>query len=166
LRESGVEIVKLPKNLAGFSFGATSCTTTSLGLVFGFLESSNPRASIIGSLLLIAVADNIADSLGFHIYRESASTETGKIGMFTVSNFLTRFGITGLFVVFFAFLPLQTAALLCIIVGLGVLSFLSYMIGIHRKTNPLREVLIHLGVVIPVILISHFIGQIIFTTFG
>ena len=158
--------MKLKVNPERFSFGATSSTITSLGLVFGFLQSSNPRAGIIGSLLLIAVSDNIADSLGFHIYRESASTDTGKISIFTVSNFLTRFGITGLFVVFFAFLPLETAAVLCIVVGVGVLSFVSYVIGVNRKTNPVREVFIHLGVVIPVILISHFLGQLIFSLFG
>jgi VIT1/CCC1 family predicted Fe2+/Mn2+ transporter len=158
--------VKFPKNPERFSFGATSSTVTSLGLIFGLLESSNPRASIIGALLLIAVADNIADSLGFHIYRESASVQPERVGIFTVSNFLTRFGITGLFVVLFAFLPLQVAAAFCIVVGLAVLSFLSYLIGVHRKTHPLREVFIHLGVAIPVILISHFLGQLIFSLFG
>jgi VIT1/CCC1 family predicted Fe2+/Mn2+ transporter len=130
------------------------------------LESTNPRASIIGALLLIAVADNIADSLGFHMYRESASVHTEKVGIFTVSNFLTRFGIAVFFVVLFAFLPLQLAAILCIVVGLSVLSFLSYLIGVVRKTNPLREVFIHLGVAVPVILISHFLGQFIFSLFG
>jgi VIT1/CCC1 family predicted Fe2+/Mn2+ transporter len=157
--------LKFP-NIARFSFGATSSTVTSLGLIFGLLESSNPRASIIGALLLIAVADNIADSLGFHIYRESASAQTERIGIFTVSNFLTRLGITGLFVLLFAFLPLQAAALFCIIVGFAVLSLLSYAIGVNRKTHPVREVFIHLGVAIPVILISHFLGQLIFSLFG
>jgi VIT1/CCC1 family predicted Fe2+/Mn2+ transporter len=158
--------VNFPENLGRFSFGATSSTVTSLGLIFGFLESSNPKASIIGALLLIAVADNIADSLGFHMYRESTSVQAERVGIFTVSNFLTRFGITALFVVLFAFLPLQLASLLCIIVGLTVLSFLSYLIGVHRRTNPLREVFLHIGVAIPVILISHFLGQLIFGLFG
>ena len=158
--------MKFPKDPGRFSFGATSSTITSLGLIFGFLESSNPRAGIIGSLLIIAVSDNIADSLGFHIYRESTHTETEKSGIFTVSNFLTRFGITGTFVVLFAFLPLQAAAFICIIVGLSVLSFISYLIGIHRKTNPLREVFLHLGVVVPVMVISHFLGQLIFAVFN
>ncbi len=158
--------MKLPSSTNRFSFGATSSIVTSLGLVFGLLESSNPKASIIGALLLIAVADNVADSLGFHIYRESTSVQSERVSIFTISNFLTRFGITGFFVVLFAFLPLQIAALSCIVFGLAVLSFLSYLIGIHRKTHPLREIFIHLGVAIPVILISHFMGQLIFSLFG
>ena len=158
--------MRLPKDPSRFSFGATSATVTSLGLIIGLLEASNPRASIIGALLLIAVADNIADSLGFHIYRESASSQPENVRIFTLSNFLIRFGIAGLFVLLFAFLPLQIAAWSCVILGLAVLIFLSYLIGVHRKTSPLREILIHLGVAIPVILVSHFLGQLIFSLFG
>ena len=70
--------MKLPKDPSKFSFGATSSTVTSLGIIFGLLTSGNPKASIIGSLLVIAVADNIADSLGIHIYRESTATNARK----------------------------------------------------------------------------------------
>ena len=68
----------LPKDPSKFSFGATSSTVTSLGIIFGLLSSGNPQASVIGSLLVIAVADNIADSLGIHIYRESTSNTKRK----------------------------------------------------------------------------------------
>jgi hypothetical protein len=86
--------------------------------------------------------------------------------MFTISNFLTRFAITLTFVVLFAFLPVEIAAWSCMAIGLGILVFLSYLIGVQRKTSTLREILIHLGVAIPVIVISHFLGQLIFTLFG
>lgn len=67
--------MKLPQDPNKFSFGATSSTITSLGIIFGLLTSGNPKASVIGSLLVVAVADNIADSLGIHIYRESTATK-------------------------------------------------------------------------------------------
>jgi vacuolar iron transporter family protein len=158
--------MKLPKDPSKFSFGATSSTVTSLGIVFGLMTSGNPQASVIGSLLVIAVADNIADSLGIHIYRESTATQKENTKMFTISNFITRFGITLTFVVLFAFLPLNYAAASCTIIGLGILVFLSYLIGIQRKTSTLREVVIHLGIAIPVIVISHFLGLLIFSIFG
>jgi VIT1/CCC1 family predicted Fe2+/Mn2+ transporter len=158
--------MKLPKDSSKFSFGATSSTVTSLGIIFGLLTSSNPQASVIGSLLVIAVADNIADSLGIHIYRESTATKKENTRMFTISNFITRFGITLTFVILFAFLPLEYAAVFCTIIGLGILVFLSYMIGVQCKTSTLREIVIHLGIAIPVIVISHFLGQLIFTVFG
>ena len=158
--------MKMPKDPSKFSFGATSSTVTSLGIIFGLLTSGNPKASVIGSLLVIAVADNIADSLGIHIYRESTATKQENTRMFTISNFLTRFGITLTFVALFAVLPLDYAAISCSIIGLGILVFLSYLIGIQRKTSIVREVAIHLGIAIPVIVISHFLGQLIFTIFG
>ncbi len=158
--------MKMPKDPSKFSFGATSSTVTSLGIIFGLLTSGNPQASVIGSLLVIAVADNIADSLGIHIYRESTATKKENTRMFTISNFITRFGITLTFVVLFAFLPLDYAAVFCTIIGLGILVFLSYLIGVQTKTSTIREVIIHLGIAIPVIVISHFLGQLIFSLFG
>ncbi len=158
--------MKLPKDPSKFSFGATSSTVTSLGIIFGLLTSGNPKASIIGSLLVVAIADNIADSLGIHIYRESTATEKENTRMFTISNFLTRFGITLTFVLFFALFPVEIAAYSCVTIGLGVLVFLSYLIGVQRKTSISREVFIHLGVAIPVIIISRFLGQLIFALFG
>lgn len=156
----------MPKDPSKFSFGATSSTVTSLGIIFGLLTSGNPKAGVIGALLVIAVADNIADSLGIHIYRESTATQKENTKMFTISNFITRFGITLTFVALFAFLPLDIAAVSCTAIGLGILVFLSYLIGIQRKTSIPREIAIHLGIAIPVIVISHFLGQLIFSIFG
>ena len=156
----------MPKDPSKFSFGATSSTVTSLGIVFGLLTSSNPRASVIGALLVIALADNVADSLGIHIYREATTTTKENTRMFTISNFITRFGITLTFVGFFAFLPIDFAAISCTALGVAILVFLSYLIGVQHKTSTLREVGIHLGIAIPVIAISHFLGQAIFAVFG
>ena len=158
--------MRMPKDPSKFSFGATSSTVTSLGIIFGLLTSANPKAGVIGALLVIAVADNIADSLGIHIYRESTETKKENTKMFTISNFITRFGITLTFVVLFALLPLDYAAVSCTAIGIGVLIFLSYLIGIQRKTSIIKEILIHLGIAIPVIIISHFLGQLIFSVFG
>ncbi len=158
--------MRIPKDPGKFAFGATSSTVTSLGLIFGLLTSGNPKASVIGSLLVIAVADNIADSLGIHIYRESTAAKPEKTQMFTISNFITRFGITLTFVGLFVLLPLDYAAISCTVIGFGVLIFLSYLIGIQRKTSIMREIAIHLGIAIPVIVLSRLLGQLIFSVLG
>ncbi len=158
--------MRLPKDPSKFSFGATSSTVTSLGIIFGLLTSANPQASVIGALLVIAVADNIADSLGIHIYRESTATQKENTRMFTISNFITRFGITLSFVALFVFLPIDYAAIFCTTIGIGILVFLSYLIGVQHKTSIIREIGIHLGIAIPVIILSHFLGQLIFSIFG
>ena len=158
--------MKMPKDPSKFSFGATSSTVTSLGIIFGLLTSGNPQASVIGSLLVIAVADNIADSLGIHIYRESTATKLENTKIFTISNFATRFGITLTFVALFVFLPIDYAAVSCAVIGFGVLIFLSYLIGVQRKTSTLKEVAVHVGIAIPVIIISRLLGQMIFGVLG
>jgi hypothetical protein len=131
------------------------------GIIFGLLTSGNPKAGVIGSLLVIAVADNIADSLGIHIYRESTATKKENTRMFTISNFITRFGITLTFVALFVFLSIDYAAISCTVIGLGILVFLSYLIGVQRKTSTLKEIAIHLGIAVPVIVISHFLNGLI-----
>ena len=161
-----LSFMKLPKDPSKFSLGATSSTVTSLGIIFGLQSSGNPQASIIGSLLVIALADNIADSLGIHIYRETSATKKENTRMFTISNFLTRFGITFTFVAMFVVLPINYAAFVCVAIGLGILIFLSYLIGVQRQASTLKEIAIHLGIAIPVIIISHFLGQLIFALFG
>lgn len=54
-----------------FSFGATSAIITNLGIITGLDTMTNPKLSIIGALLVIALADNLSDSFGIHIYQES-----------------------------------------------------------------------------------------------
>ena len=117
------------------------------------------------ALLVIAVADNIADSLGIHIYRESTASGEENTKAFTFSNFLTRFGVTLTFVAFFILLPVYLAAGLCAVIGVGVLVYLSYLISAKRKTSLMKEMMVHLGIAIPVIIISRLLGQLIFSVF-
>ena len=59
-------------HLTRFSFGTTSAIVTSLAFVVGLSGSS--KAAIVVSLLVFAVADNVSDSLGLHIFQESELT--------------------------------------------------------------------------------------------
>ena len=73
-----------------FSFGATSAIITNLGLITGLDKLAHPQLSIITGILIIAVADNIADSAGIHIYQESECLGSKEVWFSTLSNFLTR----------------------------------------------------------------------------
>lgn len=73
------------QDLSRFSFGITSAIITSLALIVGLDQVSDPKMSIIGALMLLAVADNISDSLGIHIYRESQATGAENNAGFTQS---------------------------------------------------------------------------------
>ena len=55
----------------GVSFGLTSGTITTLGLIVGLHAGTHSRLAVIGGILTIAVADALSDALGMHIAEES-----------------------------------------------------------------------------------------------
>ncbi len=151
-------------DLSKFSFGATSAIITSLALIAGLGTASNNKLGIIGALLVIAVADNIADSLGIHVYRESQGiTLQSKIKFYTITNFIARLAITLIFISFIILLQMNYAIILSVAFGLIILSAMSYFIAISQKEDPLMEILKHAGLAVIVLAISLFVGQIIKT---
>ena len=73
------------------SLGATSAIVTSMGLIAGLAHGSNAKTAIIGGLLVVGIADNISDSLGIHIYKESEGVNKQEIKSSTLGNFIVRF---------------------------------------------------------------------------
>jgi len=92
-----------------FIFGATTAVITNMGLVTGLFFSPNAKMNIIGSILVIALADNISDSLGIHIFQEAEKLKIKEVWLSTLTNFLTRFLVSMFFVLAIAFLPIQQA---------------------------------------------------------
>lgn len=146
-------------HLTKYSFGATSAIVTSLALIVGLSRTGNPRLSIIGSLLVIAIADNISDSLGIHIYQESELLNSKTVRTATFTNFFTRFLTILIFILLFAFLPIRYAEILSIGYGILVLSILSYLIAREQKVNPYSSILNHLAIAILVIIISILLSE-------
>jgi len=152
------------QDLSRFSFGATSAVTSSLALMIGLNQLGVSKIGMIGALLVIAFADNIADSLGMHIYAESKSKDHAKLN--TLTNYLTRLGITLLMIVFVVALPLQYAIATSIVFGMIVIAVLSYLIAKTHGLNPGRIVAEHLGVTIGILVASQIIGSSIRALFG
>jgi vacuolar iron transporter family protein len=148
-----------------FSFGTTSAIITSLGLVTGLRTFASPRLSIIGGLFIIAVADNIADSLGIHVYQESECLKTREVWISTFTNFVARFTVTLTFMFLVIFFPVNIAVPVSIAWGLLLLSLLSYSIAKREKKNPVFVILEHIGIAVVVILISNFAGELFTNSF-
>jgi VIT1/CCC1 family predicted Fe2+/Mn2+ transporter len=144
--------------LTNFSFGATSAIVTSLAFIVGLSRSINPNLTIIGLLLLFAIADNISDSLGIHIYQESELKKSKVVIASTFYNFLTRFLIVLSFILLVALLPIDYAVVVSIIYGISLLVILSYFIAKEEKVNPYKAILWHVAIAILIIIISNFIG--------
>lgn len=147
--------------LTKFSFGATSSIITSLGLIIGLNKIARPQFGIIGGLLLIGLADNISDGLGIHIYQESESLNKNEVWFSTITNFITRFLVSLVFIIFVLFFPINIAVVLSVIYGLLVLLTISYFIAKKRKTNSLPIIIEHIAIAGVVIAASHFLSRLI-----
>ena len=148
---------KLP--FSNFSYGATAAIITSMALIIGLGRSSNPKLSIISALLVVALADNIADSLSIHIYQESIRSDKRLIRSSTINNFFTRLLIVIGFILLVFFLPINMAIILSIVLGLVLLMVMSYIIARKQGVNPYSAIFYHLIIAIIVIIASHFLGE-------
>ncbi len=144
-----------------FSFGSTSAIITNLALIVGLYPSTNARTSIIGGILVIALADNISDSLGIHIYQESERIEQKEVWLSTITNFMARLLVSLVFIAFLLFLPMKTAAICSFVWGFLLLSVISYFIARNKDINPFMAIFEHVMIAVVVILASNYVGKLL-----
>lgn len=151
----------------GINFGLTSGTITTLGLMVGLHSGTHSKLVIIGGVLTIAIADAFSDALGIHISEESENQHTIKeIWESTISTFLSKFIFALTFVIPILLLPLSTAIILSVIWGLSLLCIVSLFIAKEQKVEPWKVVMEHLAIGLVVIVITHYVGDWIGSTFG
>jgi vacuolar iron transporter family protein len=149
-----------------FSFGATSAIITNLGIITGMDTLSDPKLSIIAGMLVVALADNIADSFGIHIYQESECIDNKEVWFSTLSNFFTRIFVSLTFIILVSVLPINLAVPCSICWGLALLAAMSYAIAKNRKVNPYSEIFKHIIIAVIVVTLSHFVGRYIISKFN
>jgi hypothetical protein len=144
-------------NIGKFSLGGTAAIMTSMGLIVGLTNAASPRASIIGGLLIIAVADNVSDSFSLHVYKECETPNRAEVLRVTLGNFVVRLIVALSFVAMVILLPAGQAVVCACLWGLLLLGLLSYHLS-ETAAGRSREVLWHLGVAVLVIAASKFLG--------
>ncbi|MGE5102665.1 MAG: hypothetical protein ACM3SX_21970 [Deltaproteobacteria bacterium] len=147
--------------IKNFSFGATAAIVTSIGLIIGLDAATATRATILAGLLIIAIADNLTDSLSVHIYQEAERLEARAAFHAMLINFAVRLGLSLSFVLLIVILPPRAAIIASILWGSLLLTSLSYVVARTRKLPVLREIAKHVAVAALVVLSSKIIGQII-----
>ena len=151
----------------GFSFGLTSGIITTLGLMVGLYSGTGSKLVVIGGILTIAMADAFSDSMSIHISQEFENKNSHKeIWESTFSTFLFKFSFSSVFIFPVLLLELQTAVIISIMVGLYLLSLISFFIARERKVKAWRVVGEHLVIAIVVIIITYYLGHLISLTFG
>ena len=151
----------------GFSFGLTSGVITTLGLMVGLHSGTGSKLVIIGGILTIATADAFSDALGIHISEESENKHTTKeIWESTISTLLSKFVFALTFVVPVLLFQLSTAIIVSVIWGLSLLGIFSFQIAKEQKIKPWIVITEHLVIALIVIIITHYVGDWIGSTFG
>jgi len=144
-----------------FSFGSTSAIITNLALIIGLDTAADAKLAIISSLLVIALADNISDTLGIHMYQEAEGLRKSLVWKLTITNFFSRL-ITSLgFVLIVLIFPINIAVIFSLVYGFLVLAIVSYLISIKRKINPWSSIFEHLIIAVVVVILSKFIGSMV-----
>ncbi len=144
--------------LRKISFGSTAAIVTSLGIIVGLNAAAAQTFAIIASLLVVALADNLTDSLGVHIYQESERLSEREAFRTTVANFVTRLLVSLSFITIVLLLSPRAAILVSLGWGLLLLSALSYLLAKARKVSPASEMCKHCAVALAVIAVSGSIG--------
>ena len=152
--------------LKGFSFGLTSGIITTLGMMVGLHSSVGSRLVVLGGILSIAIADSFSDALGIHVSEEADNQKTNKeVWAATIATFISKLGFSSTFIIPILIFELTTAIWISIIYGLFLLSALSWFIAKSQKAKPHRVIAEHLLIAITVIIITHYVGNLIHAVF-
>jgi VIT1/CCC1 family predicted Fe2+/Mn2+ transporter len=148
-------------NIQKWSLGATAAIITSMGLIAGLNQGDNARAGIITGLLIVGLADNISDSFGFLIYKESEGASRHDLGSYTSVNFIVRLFLVLTFVLIVFLFSSNAALIVSSVWGLVLLAILSYLIAKSRKISSFRIVVWHLVIALMVVAGSKLLGNLI-----
>lgn len=151
----------------GFGFGLTSGIITTLGLIVGLNSSTHSSFVIIGGILVIAVADAFSDALGMHMSEESENRHTTRqIWESTISTLFSKFIFASTFIIPVLLFPLSTAIIASILWGLSLIAIFSHYIAKKEKAQPYKVIIEHLVIAIIVIIITHYVGDLVKIVFG
>jgi len=144
----------------GISFGLTSASITTVGLMVGLYSSTYSQSVVLGGILIIAVADAFSDAMGIHLAEECKRDLSHKeVWIATLSTFFSKFLFSLSFIIPIFIFSLQTAVAINIIWGLLLLAGLSFIIAKDKKMPAFKIILEHLTLAVLIIFITYYTGK-------
>jgi len=144
----------------GVSFGLTSGTITTLGLIVGLHAGTHSRLAVVGGILTIAVADALSDALGMHVAEESRADRTSRqIWLATFATFVTKFFMALSFLVPILVLELGSAIVLSVVWGFSIITLLSWALARSQRVSPWKVIGEHLLIAAVVVATTHLLGD-------
>jgi len=151
----------------GIHFGLTSGVITTLGLMVGLNAGTQSTLAVIGGIITIAIADSMSDALGIHIAKEAENQHSHRdIWVATIATFIAKFFMSAVFVIPVLLLPLNTAVITSVVIGILVLTVLSYQIAVNQNESPWAGIAEHVGIAVAVVIATHYIGVWVAKTFS
>ncbi len=145
---------------SGLFFGAASGVITTIGLIAGLNAGTSSASTVLGGILVIAVADSMSDALGMHLAEESKpGASHQQVWAATISTFVTKLLFASSFAIPVLLLSLNAAVIVSISWGMIVIVLLSVYIARSRGVPALPIIAEHLGIAILVVVLSHLIGD-------
>lgn len=129
----------------GISFGLTSATITTLGLIVGLEVSTGSRLAVAAGILTIAIVDALSDAFGIHLAKESEGNFSDhEIKQVTFFTFLYKFIFALSFLIPIMLLSMPLAIYISIAWGALILIILNYYIAKSNGKKPLKVIIEHL----------------------
>ncbi|HUI63855.1 MAG TPA: hypothetical protein VL126_03360 [Bacteroidota bacterium] len=145
--------------LENYVLGSSAAIITNIGLIVGLGSARAGKGAILSGLLTIALADNISDSLGIRLYKESEGYGERMSRLATLLNFLSRLVVSFTFIVIVYLFPLRQATIGAIGWALLLLTIVSYLITKEHGQNSLLGIIKRVMVAVIVIALSLFAGS-------
>jgi VIT1/CCC1 family predicted Fe2+/Mn2+ transporter len=153
--------------VTAISFGSTSGIITALGMIVGLQSATSSRLAVAAGIIVMAIADGLADAAGLHLSEES-EIEGGKnkhtqkeVWITTFFTFLSVCGFILTFAVPLLLFQLETAVLISVIWGLLLLVALNLYIAKIKNEPPVKLVSEHILLALFVIVVSYLVGGLI-----
>lgn len=150
-------------DLRNYVFGGTAAIITNVSLIVGLGSAGTNKGPILGGLLTLALADNISDSLGIHMYKEAEGGGARLSWQATALNFLARLLVSSSFISIVLLFSVARAIPIAIGWGLLLVVVMSYWVTIGGRPGRglIAEIVKHLAVAVAVIAASRFVGMLI-----
>jgi VIT1/CCC1 family predicted Fe2+/Mn2+ transporter len=153
--------------LKGVGFGLTSGVITTVGVIVGLHAGTHSRLAVLAGMIVLAIADALSDAIGIHVSEEAEGEHaTKEIWEATLFTFSSKFAFTLSFVPLIVLLELSTAILSSVAWGLFLIVIISFYTAKYQGRNMYRAVAEHLIATVLVILVAHYVGDVIYGLFG
>jgi VIT1/CCC1 family predicted Fe2+/Mn2+ transporter len=151
----------------GVGFGLTSGVITTLGMIIGLQSGTQSKLAVEVGIIILAMADALSDAIGIHVSEEAEMEHTTKeLWETSFFTFISKLLIALTFLIPVRLLELSTSILASVFWGLFLITIFSFYMARSQKQNPYKVVCEHIFIAVLVVLLAHYIGEIIHEIFA